>query len=557
MNRTLSVRTLVLAMSLVAVAGCRSDGAEVTSTPPVSIPKPSEEIPLKLVSGNVIDGYIRDAQVCVAGSLDGNCFGSPAVVDTTDFEGRFELNLPQASLVDDLDKVVFALASGGVNQVGTASFENELTLIAPQSVALVDGNLPSLNNVHITPLSTLVVELMRQPAPNTFSIETAEQCVGQILGFPQNQRDLLLNVDPLAAIGNQNSSPVVRQEMAAFGLALQKRNVQLANVLTVSPLTQSQTQARIRAQAVTLCTPPSSMSLDFTDPAVINALTGIDVTSVRMENLVAANRAINSATNVAMIDAAQATLLSNPGAVTPRTPGADPTSNEGAVKALLGSVSEALAPTPLAPLGQGVDALSGALLPPLKSGLDTLGGALGNIPVLGAPLNATVTGLSSGLLAPGQGPNNMPLPTQGTVPVATTALGAGLRDIPMLGPVLADGLKTLSDAISPPLRMGLEALGGALAMSPSEAFLPLGGIVNAVSEGLVGKSTPVVPPVTMPNPMPNPIESFTQLFAGLFNGFRDLIPGDDTPMMQPMMPPVMPPVMQPSMTTTGPMSPTP
>lgn len=561
MNRTLSVRTLVLAMSLVAVAGCRSDGLDVNTAtePPVVMPPPIPPMPptsvSTVVSGNVIDGYIRDAEVCVASTLTGACLGSTAQLDTTDMEGRFEVSLAQGDLVNDTDQLVFALASDGMNQVGTATFANELTLIAPQPVMVVDGKPAALNAVHITPLSTLVSELMTHPSP-TFTVDSGERCVAQL--FDLNP-DFVLNVDPLAAIRNQDPNPVVRQEIAALGLSLQKRNVQLANVLIVSPLGQGETQDRIRARVVPLCTPPSSMRLDLTDAAVINALTGIDVTSERMQNLINANRAINQATTEAMIDTAQAALLSNPGSVAPRTPTPPPSSAEGAVKALLDGVADALAPTPLAPLGQGVDALSGALLPPLKSGLDTLGGALQNIPVLGAPLNTTVTGLSSGLLAQGQGPNNMPLPTPGTVPVATTALGAGLRDIPTLGPVLADGLKTLSDAISPPLRMGLEALGGALAMSPSEQFLPLGGIVKAVSEGLVGERAPVAVPAPTPNPVPtvpmipglpggfpNPVE----FFMGLFNMFTGFFSGGGTPMIPglPMIPgiPTPPPVVPPT-----------
>ena len=111
-------------------------------------------------SGTVVDGYIKDATVCIDENLDGYCFDEQHLV-TTDDNGKYTFN----NITLKKDSTIQIIATGGVDTFSEKSRTGSLNKV------ISTNDLSSSSNIVISPLTDLVsVNFMRNNLSITESI---------------------------------------------------------------------------------------------------------------------------------------------------------------------------------------------------------------------------------------------------------------------------------------------------------------------------------------------------------------------------------------------------
>lgn len=135
-------------------------------------------------SGVVVDGYIRDASVCVDVDMDGACNYSEQTT-TSDINGLYTLDMPQDSTIVKL------IASGGIDTSTDRELNDQLLSIRNYT------DIQTNSLVVISPISDLIAHSFLNSSNQTAGdLDDAYNVVSQLLGLSVQQ----LGQDPMSDV---------------------------------------------------------------------------------------------------------------------------------------------------------------------------------------------------------------------------------------------------------------------------------------------------------------------------------------------------------------------
>ena len=195
-NHAFLPRKIALAISVASLVACSGDQGSSGSSPNVDNGGPTQPTPVNQVAvrGQVIDGYLSNAFVCIDNNDNFVCDAAGEYRTTTNAEGRFELTVPAGQSVD---KLLAQIVPGQ-----TVDMDNPQQALTKQSV-LLPVNVKSGDSASnlVTPFTTVIGALAKE------SGETVD-VVAAKLAEKWALQDDFYSVDYVAANSSIKDAPV-------------------------------------------------------------------------------------------------------------------------------------------------------------------------------------------------------------------------------------------------------------------------------------------------------------------------------------------------------------
>lgn len=195
-NHAFLPRKIALAISVASLVACSGDQGSSGSSPNVDNGGPTQPTPVNQVAvrGQVIDGYLSNAFVCIDNNDNFVCDAAGEYRTTTNAEGRFELTVPAGQSVD---KLLAQIVPGQ-----TVDMDNPEQTLTKQSV-LLPVNVKSGDSASnlVTPFTTVIGALAKE------SGETVD-VVAAKLAEKWALQDDFYSVDYVAANSSNKDAPV-------------------------------------------------------------------------------------------------------------------------------------------------------------------------------------------------------------------------------------------------------------------------------------------------------------------------------------------------------------
>lgn len=195
-NHAFLPRKIALAISVASLVACSGDQGSSGSSPNVDNGGPTQPTPVNQVAvrGQVIDGYLSNAFVCIDNNDNFVCDAAGEYRTTTNAEGRFELAVPAGQSVD---KLLAQIVPGQ-----TVDMDNPEQALTKQSV-LLPVNVKSGDSASnlVTPFTTVIGALAKE------SGETVD-VVAAKLAEKWALQDDFYSVDYVAANSSNKDAPV-------------------------------------------------------------------------------------------------------------------------------------------------------------------------------------------------------------------------------------------------------------------------------------------------------------------------------------------------------------
>lgn len=195
-NHAFLPRKIALAIGVASLVACSGDQGSSGASPDVDNGGPTQPTPVNqtAVRGQVIDGYLSNAFVCIDNNDNFVCDAAGEYRATTDAQGRFELTVPAGQAVD---KLLAQIVPGQ-----TIDMDNPDQAITRQSVLLpVNVKGGDDNSNLVTPFTTVIGALAKD------SGEPVEVIAAQLAEKWALQDDFYA-VDYVAANSNNKDAPV-------------------------------------------------------------------------------------------------------------------------------------------------------------------------------------------------------------------------------------------------------------------------------------------------------------------------------------------------------------
>ena len=195
-NHAFLRRYLTLTISVASLIACSGDQGASSSSPDLDHQGPTQPSPANQIAvrGQVIDGYLSNALVCIDNNDNFICDAAGEYRTTTTDEGRFELTVPAGQAVD---KLMAQIVPGQ-----TVDMDNPEQTLTKQSV-LLPINVKSGDNASnlVTPFTTVIGALAKE------SGETVD-VVAAKLAEKWALQDDFYSVDYVAANSSNKDAPV-------------------------------------------------------------------------------------------------------------------------------------------------------------------------------------------------------------------------------------------------------------------------------------------------------------------------------------------------------------
>ncbi len=195
-NHAFLPRKIALAIGVASLVACSGDQGSSGASPDIDNGGPTQPTPVNqtAVRGQVIDGYLSNAFVCIDNNDNFVCDAAGEYRATTDAQGRFELTVPAGQAVD---KLLAQIVPGQ-----TVDMDNPDQAITRQSVLLpVNVKGGDDNSNLVTPFTTVIGALAKD------SGEPVEVIAAQLAEKWALQDDFYA-VDYVAANSDNKDAPV-------------------------------------------------------------------------------------------------------------------------------------------------------------------------------------------------------------------------------------------------------------------------------------------------------------------------------------------------------------
>ena len=190
-NQLQQITNIILLTIIVIINGCGGGGSSSTASATQSL------------GGNVIDGYITGANVCLDTNNNGVCdTGEPSATSTAN--GAYTLSYPSGTNVSKLNVIVDVPA-------GAVDADNPNTPIA-KSYQL---QAPASNSTSVTPLTTLIVSTIKTNP--TLTVQAAATQVATAMGLPT--ANLLQDYVATASTGIKNVAQMANAVIQNSGMS--------------------------------------------------------------------------------------------------------------------------------------------------------------------------------------------------------------------------------------------------------------------------------------------------------------------------------------------------
>lgn len=163
------------------------------------------------LNGVLVDGYIKDAVVCIDKNNDGLCLGDEQT--KTDKLGKFSLILQTKNYT-----AVTIIGTGGIDTATNKPFNGTYKVI----FEIKDSNSRAIKKINITPITTLTAYIYNKEVEKSplYNLDTAINQVATSLGIPSSK----VSSDPLKNKAVFEKTQQIIQTIAILGSSIRADN---------------------------------------------------------------------------------------------------------------------------------------------------------------------------------------------------------------------------------------------------------------------------------------------------------------------------------------------